>query len=463
MTAPTHMDPAMNLPTTPASLPPMPQARVVPLSFAATPDEGFRVQCEAIRRLLGDRIELLPAVSLGGPLPECDAVILPQVLGAAYRRLDAFRKIHVPMLVVTSEFGTLSMWDWEILAWLRGEGVHAIAPYDLAQARRVCAALQVRRELARGKFVVYQDDPGDGMQAEIFKRFYWWEDECTQRILKRFGLTIEKRSFRELGARAKAIPDAAAEEAWREKQQPIAGCGGRSVASAMKLYLALRDDLDADAAIRAMGINCLNESAFSDTTPCLAWSLLHDERGLIWGCEADTVAMLTKHILRRSTGAAAIMTNLYPFLMGQAALKHERIAAFPEVADPENHILVAHCGYMGVIPRSQATSWTLRPKVLAIVDDNATAIDARLPEGPITMAKLLPTFDTLAATSAQLTGYVGYPGSDCVNGGLIRVRDGRRMMERLPSHHAIVMVGDHLADLRMIAPVFGLAVEDPCG
>ena len=442
--------------------PAMEKARVVPLSFSATPDNGFRVQSEVIRRLLGDRIELLPSAVLGGVLPECDAVILPQVLGDAYRQLDAFKAITVPILVVTSEFGTLSMWDWEILAWLRAAGVQPIAPYDLAQARRVCAALQVRRELAGGKFVVYQDDPGEGMQAPIFKRFYWWEDECSRRIRDRFGLTIEKRSFRELGARAKAIADADAERAWKEKQQPVSGCAGRSVTSAMKMYLALRDDLDADPAIRGMGINCLNESAFSDTTPCLAWSLLHDERGLIWGCEADTVAMLTKHILRRSIGAPVIMTNLYPFLMGQAALKHERIAAFPPVADPENHILVAHCGYLGVIPRSMATSWTLKPKVLAIVDDNATAIDARLPEGPVTMAKLLPTFDSLVATAAELTGYVGYPGSDCLNGGVIRVRDGRRMMERLPSHHALVMVGDHTADLRMIGNVFGLAVEDLC-
>jgi hypothetical protein len=453
----------MSNPMPPVHEPPaMGKARVVPLSFSATPDDGFRVQCEAIRRLLGDRIELLSPAVLGSVLPECDAVILPQVLGDAYRQLNAFKAITVPILVVTSEFGTLSMWDWEILAWLRAAGVQPIAPYDLAQARRVCAALQVRRELAGGKFVVYQDDPGEGMQAPIFKRFYWWEDECSQRIRDRFGLTIEKRSFRELGARAKAIADADAERAWKEKQQPVSGCAGRSVTSAMKMYLALRDDLDSDPAIRGMGINCLNESAFSDTTPCLAWSLLHDERGLIWGCEADTVAMLTKHILRRSIGAPVIMTNLYPFLMGQAALKHERIAAFPPVADPENHILVAHCGYLGVIPRLMATSWTLKPKVLAIVDDNATAIDARLPEGPITMAKLLPTFETLVATAAELTGYVGYPGSDCLNGGVIRVRDGRRMMERLPSHHALVMVGDHTADLRMIGNVFGLAVEDIC-
>ena len=55
-----------------------------------------------------------------------------------------------------------------------------------------------------------------------------------------------------------------------------------------------------------------------------------------------------------------------------------------------NSILVAHCGYLGVVPQSFSTEWNLKPKVLAIVNDNATAIDARLPEGPITLSKLHP-------------------------------------------------------------------------
>ena len=54
-----------------------------------------------------------------------------------------------------------------------------------------------------------------------------------------------------------------------------------------------------------------------------------------------------------------MMTNLYPFLMGEAALKHERIPYFPEMPDPQNHILVAHCGFFGVVPQSFATEWTL--------------------------------------------------------------------------------------------------------
>jgi hypothetical protein len=117
--------------------------------------------------------------------------------------------------------------------------------------------------------------------------------------------------------------------------------------NALKLYLQIKRELDADPSVRGVGINCLNESHFSNTTPCLAWNMLYEERKLIWGCEADTVTMLTKYILHHSLEVPIMLTNLYPFLMGQAALKHERIPNFPQVEEPENHVLVGHCGYLG--------------------------------------------------------------------------------------------------------------------
>jgi hypothetical protein len=191
--------------------------------------------------------------------------------------------------------------------------------------------------------------------------------------------------------------------------------------------------------------------------------MLFQERGLIWGCEADTLSMLTKYVLHKSLAAPIIMTNMYPFLLGNAALKHERIESFPPVeSEPENHILVAHCGYVGVIPQPFATEWTLRKKVLAIVDENASAIDARLPTGDMTLAKLLPTMDRLSMTEGSLTGYAQFPGSDCLNGGVLKVRDGRKLMKHLASHHYLLMVGHHAADLGFLGQVFGLAVEDMC-
>ncbi len=198
----------------------------------------------------------------------------------------------------------------------------------------------------------------------------------------------------------------------------------------------------------------------SDSTPCLAWNQLYREGKYIWGCEADTLAMLTEYLVHHALGVPLMMTNLYPFLLGNAATKHERIPAFPQVDAPEDHILVAHCGYLGVVPQPFATQWTLRPKVLAIVDDNATAIDARLPVGPVTLAKLHPGLEKLSVAEGSLTGYAQFPGSDCRNGGVIRVRDGRRLIDALYSHHYILMTGHQRANLDLVGKVFGWEVEE---
>jgi hypothetical protein len=437
------------------------KARLVPLYFASAQDPDFAQQVTNLQMLLGEDAEILEPLPLGAPLPEADAVVFPQLLGEAYRRLDDFKAIKLPLLIITSEFGTMAQWDWEITSYLRSEGVETIAPYKLEQTRTICRALAVKRDLRRSKFVVFQDNPGEGFQASIFKRFYWWEDECTQRMFTKFGITIEKRSFKKLGAEAKHVPDSEAEAVWSAWQSRlnIAPMPERSLLSALKLYIVLKRELDQDEHIKGMGINCLNESHFSDTTPCLAWNMLYEEQGLIWGCEADTVSMLTKYILHKSLDVPIMMTNLYPFLMGQAALKHERITAFPDVEEPENHILAAHSGYFGIVPMSFATEWTLRPRVLGIVDDNAIAIDARLPTGDITMAKLEPTFDTLSVVEGELRGYAQYPDSDCINGGVIKVRDGRELMERLTSHHYILMTGHHRGAIDMLAKIFDLQIE----
>jgi hypothetical protein len=434
------------------------KARLVPLYFPVGKDGEFEQQAERLKILLAGEAELLEPVALGSPLPEAEAVVFPQLLGEAYRRVDQLKAIDIPILIITSEFGTLSMWDWEIVSYLKSAGVETLAPYNLEQTKKICRGLSVKRELKETKFLVFQDNPGEGFQASIFKRFYWWEDECVQRMIDKFGITLVKKSFKELGARARQIPDREAEERWEGWQLNVAA-PPQALNSAIKLYLALKRELDQDEQIKGIGINCLNESRFSDTTPCLAWNMLYEERGLIWGCEADIMSMLTKYILHKSLQVPIMMTNLYPFLMGQAALKHERIERFPEVKDPENYILVAHCGYLGVLPNSFSTEWTLRPKVLAIVDDNATAIDARLPVGPVTLAKLHPTLNKMTVVEGNLEGYAQYPNSDCLNGGIIKVTDGQKLMNALSSHHYLLLAGHNAVNIDMLATIFDLELE----
>jgi hypothetical protein len=436
------------------------KARIVPIYFETGRDLEFDIQLSRLRRMLSAEVEFLEPVALGSDLPDCEAALFPQLLGEAYRQADCYKALHVPVLVITSEFGTMAMWDWEICSYLREIGVNILAPYNLEQAKHICRALGAKRALKGGKFIVFQDNPGSGYQPEIFKRFYWWEDECTQRMLAKFGLTIEKRSFKEFGAAAKNIPDRQVALVVGNKAIPCNSLTPHSLNSAGKIYIAVQHELAGENNVLGVGINCLNESHFSDSTPCLAFNLLYEEQQLIWGCEADTLAMLTKYIVHKSLNVPIMMTNLYPFLMDQAALKHERIAAFPEMGTPaENHVLLAHCGYLGVLPQSFAIEWCLRPRVLAIVDEDACAIDARLPIGDATMVKLGPNLDKITVIEGELCGYAQFPGSDCLNGGVMRVADGHKLMRSLTSHHTLLTTGHNLNDLEFIAPIFDIEIE----
>lgn len=437
------------------------KARLVPIYFDPGKDDDFDKHLDILKDQLSEYAEFLKPVPLGGAIPAAEAVIFPQFLGEAFRKVDAFKAIDIPILVITSGFGTVNMWDWEIVSFLRTEGIQIIAPYNLHQTELACKSLCVKRELRETKFVVFQDNPGEGFQSEIFKRFYWWEDSCLNKLHEKFGFTLEKKSFKKFGSAAQAIPDAEAEAEWKKWDLKTENLTQKPINSAVKVYLALKKEMEQDPSIRCMGINCLNESRFSDTTPCLAWNMLYEKAGLIWGCEADVMSMITKYILHKSLGAPIMMTNIYPFLMGIAALHHEKIPNFPEVVDdPDNHVLLAHCGYLGVVPTSFATDWTMKPGVLAIIDKNAHALDARLPTGDITLAKLAPTIADMMVVEGDLKGYAQYPGSDCRNGAVVKVPDGHNLVNKNYSHHHLLLSGHWKKEIEIVCKVFGLAVDE---
>ncbi len=437
------------------------KAKLVPIYFKSADDPDFLAQLQKLHELLVNEAEILEPVRLGSELPETDGVIFPQMLGDAYRELGKIEKLPQPLMIVTSEFGTVSMWDWEINSYLTAKGVKVIGPTSLEKTKQVCRAFALKRQLRHSKLLVFQDNPasGGGNQDEIFKRFYWWEPECINAIEKKYGVSVVKKSFKKLAEDARAISDESAQIVWNQRKAnaPVGNITNRAILSAVKTYMAVKAELDQDPDIIAVGINCLNESMFSETTPCLAWNLLYEDQRMVWGCEADLVSMMTKVLIGKTLEVPFMMTNLYPFQMGDAALKHEHIPNFPDVEGaPENYILAAHCGYFGVVPKSFSTDWKLKEKVLAIVDDNATAIDARLPEGDITLVKLLPPFDRWSVVEGDLPKYAQFENSHCLNGAVIRVSNGKSLVDDLVSHHYIITTGHNLNELEMVSKVFEL-------
>ena len=127
------------------------KAKIVPLYFQSADDPDFVRQIHNLQNLLADEADLLAPVALGSDLPPADAVIFPQMLGEAYRRLDQIKALPQPILVVTSEFGTVSMWDWEINKYLSRNGVSVIAPSNLEDTIKACKALRSQERTERIK------------------------------------------------------------------------------------------------------------------------------------------------------------------------------------------------------------------------------------------------------------------------------------------------------------------------
>jgi hypothetical protein len=437
----------------------MRKSRCVPVYFSAANERErgeFDEQLKRLREMYGDVAEFLTPVRVGDDLPDADAVVFPQLIGAAFRERERLERYDLPFVVLTSRFGTVEMWDWEIVSFLRGEGLTVFSPYNVDLAKVILRSIAARAALREGaKFVMFQDSPGEGMQAYIFKRFFWWEKECTEKMESEFGMKLIYRSWKEVSEQAKAIPDAEARAAAADWNVNMEGVPEEDYLRAVKIYIAVKDVIDAIGDVAGVGSNCLNESFNCDTTPCLAWNMLFERDGVIWACEGDTLTLLSTYILYNALEAPMMMTNIYPFLVGMAALAHEKIDKFPDIEDPANHALGVHCGYCGFAPRNFCSRWVMKPKVLEIVDDHAIVIDCELPKGPATLAKIYADFKKLSIIEAEIEGYVQYPGSDCRNGTLIRYNDGERVMDELCSHHALLIVGDQKAKLRQLARVFG--------
>lgn len=182
---------------------------------------------------------------MGDPIPEADAIVFPQLIFAAFRHDDEMKSYNLPMIVLTSRFGTVEMWDWEIVTYLRDLGCTVFSPYSIEMAKTVMRAIAVKRSLKQGaKFLMFQDSPGEGMQANIFKRFYWWEKESTEMMEEVFGCKLIYRSWKEVGDRAKQISDEEALKVSADWDINQEGVSQMAFLRAVKIYIAVKEVID---------------------------------------------------------------------------------------------------------------------------------------------------------------------------------------------------------------------------
>lgn len=440
------------------------KARIVPLQFREINERERGEYAEQIKRLneiYGDVAEFLDTVIVGEPVPDCDAILFPQFIGAAYHYMPVYHQYNKPILVITSRFGTVDMWDWEIISYMRNDGLSVFSPYNIDLGKVIFRALATKEHLRGARFLMFQDDPGEGMQPYIFKRFFWWQQECTRTMENTFGIQMIYKSWKAVNARADEEDPAAALEEFNSWNLPCdSGITDKQKTLIGQLYLAICEVIDSLDGVDGIGANCLNESMYCRTTPCTIWNRLFERYGIVWCCEGDTLTLLSTYILYHSLEAPIQMTNIYPFLVGKAAIFHERIDEFPKVEHPEDHALGVHCGYAGFAPRKFCGSrWRLMPKVLAIVNDDATMVDCELPVGDMVLAKINPSFRKITVIPGEIEKFVQFPNTDSLNATLLHYHNGEKVMEELPSHHQMIIVGKQKEKIRQVAHVFGWEYE----
>jgi hypothetical protein len=439
------------------------KAKLVPMIFqeANEREKGeYQEQLERLKEIYGNEAEFLGTVMVGETVPPCDAILFPQMIGAGYHYRDHLKAYDRPVLVITSQFGTVDMWDWELISYLRSGGLTVFSPYSVELGKVILRAMATKTYLKGAKFLMFQDDPGEGMQAYIFKRFYWWEEECTRQIEDAFGAKLIYRSWKAVNKRAEEIDRAEALAEFRRWELPYEGISDEQQTLLGQLYIAIREVIDELSGVDGIGANCLNESMYCRTTPCVIWNRLFEQYGIIWCCEGDTLTLLSTFVLYHSLKAPIMMTNIYPFLVGKAAIHHERMTDFPETYEPENHALGVHCGYAGFAPRPFCSEkWKIVPKVLEIVNEQAVMVNCELPAGDMVLAKINPSFDRITMIPGKLEKYLQFPGTDARNASLLYYHDGEKVMEELPSHHQMIIIGKQKTNIIQIARVFGWKCE----
>lgn len=433
------------------------KAKLLPLTFSNGDEQALKAQMNALHDSLGHvaDFESLSPINNFSVSDDIDAIVFPELTGEIYSSYQYLNKLNVPILVITSEYITMAMWDWEIAGYLKERGYEVFTPYSLRQAEVICKSLALKREMTRANFLVYQDTPGDGQQASIFKRFFWWEQECIDNIKEKFGVSVIKKSFKAFSEQAEAIPDDTTREEWKKWDRKVE-VSEKSLLDAVRVYIQSKKEMAMHDNVVGIGSNCLNESFYSNTTPCLAWDMIFEESDVVWACEADITLMMTSYLLNGVLGKPFMMTNIYPFLMGEAACKHEKIEAFPDIPNAENHALCAHCGYFGIVANKHATRYSVKPKILDIVDDNAIALDAELPTGNALILKLGPDMSKLYVSETNLKEYMKFPGSHALNAALLELEDGHSIMNNLPSHHVVILRDTTMQEVEIISRIFGL-------
>jgi hypothetical protein len=200
--------------------------------------------------------------------------------------------------------------------------------------------------------------------------------------------------------------------------------------------------------------------------PCLAQALLRED-GYLASCDGDFLAMAGMALASVFLDLPCMMSNMYPVSYEGALRDHfgdplaPDEARFPR-ASWKNLARLAHCAFVGVVPPEMTPGGAAALRDFGGTyeiprDGRGCGVDADLrADSPATAIELKFDGRTLLLARCRVVETTRHGLRHCETSALLEFENLERFVENISREHAVIVYGDHVRDLMVLAGTLGL-------
>jgi L-fucose isomerase-like protein len=350
-------------------------------------------------------------------------------------------------------------WRWSARDFLRAMGVEVHLVRDNANGLALLRALAMRRMLRNSKLVVFGE-----------QNFPWNAPAGGHLVTESLGTRIVVRPMADIRGRYGKFSDAQVDEVWAQRagRYVVGAVRPGELRQALRTYLAVREILQEEKAL-GFGVNCFGDLVIRGgrDVPCLAQCLLRED-GYIASCDGDYLAMMSMVLTTFFLDKTAMMSNMYPVQYIGALKDHFGDPLSPaEGKYPRSQWAnlgrLGHCGWVGVVSPETAPTGKVKLNDWGGTyeikrDGRGCGVDGELAAGEkITIVELKFDGRTLLVADGQVAETTRHGGMPhCESTALLAFRDLEGFVENISREHTVVVYGDHVADMKVLAEVLKL-------
>jgi hypothetical protein len=385
--------------------------------------------------------ELIPntvqaASQVAGGMAKADAAILVHLSFGSGQPLLKLVDIGLPTAIFSQPF---SGHDWMYVPqWqAAGKKVILLTSSDYSELERAAALLRVPARLRQSRIIVVGRAKGTSPACSA------------EQVRQQLGPQVVMMDQEQVVEAYKAIDpkaaEAEAERYWISQAKAIVEPSKADIINSARLYLAIRDIMIRERAQAITSSHCMGAPAKG----CLTFSKLND-LGLVGACEGDMDSTLTMLIFSYAFGVPGFISD-------------------PLFDTSKNAVIHAHCTSTTKLdgPHGPRAPFLIRTQC----DSNAgVSLEVRMRLAQeITCAKLA-NLDTMLISTGKIIELTDYYDRGCRTQITTEVSDTRRMAQNwgggmlgndmMTLLHRVVFFGNHLQNVRDMAPLMGLNVME---